>query len=129
MLIMNQGNGVNGLVDCFFLLANPHSSGKPSSPTEYFIGAAFFAVVACWSLILALHPKWRGTARWGKGGRGGPMSLIGSLACVLSASLFSIALLVGGLQYSLSWTFWLMTGGVAVMMTAAIRDAIHNRKR
>src|SRR5947209_1811469 len=104
-------------------------SGKPSSPTEYFIGAAFFALVACWYLILALYPKWPGRARWGKGGSGGPMSLIGSLACALFTSLWSIALLLGGLQYSRTLPYWLMIIGVTIFFAAAIRDGIHNRKR
>ena len=57
------------------------------------------------------------------------MSLIGLLASVLSATLCSMALLAGGLQFSLRWTYWLLTSGVVVLFVAAIRDGIHNRKQ
>ena len=57
------------------------------------------------------------------------MTLIGCLACVLSASLWSIALLAGGLQFPLWWTYWLMTSGVVLFIVAAIHDGIRNRKR
>jgi hypothetical protein len=105
--------------------------GKPLGPTGCFIGATAFAVAACWFLAYALHPKWRGTSRWGKRGQGGPMSLVGSLAWVLNALLWGIAMLAQGLEYSpiVTRTGWILGAGFVALIVIAIRDSIHNRSR
>jgi len=57
------------------------------------------------------------------------MSLIGSLACVLGTLLWSLALLAEGLQSSPGRTFCLLTGGLLIIMVAAIRDGINDRNQ
>src|ERR1035441_3711024 len=104
--------------------------GEPIGPMGCFIGATVCLYAACSILIRALHPRWRGRARWGKRGQGAPISLIGSLICVVNALLWGVALVALGLEYPpiASRTGWLLGGGFVALMAAAIRDDIHHRQ-
>lgn len=101
--------------------------GEQLGPTGCFIGASIFALASLWFLGGALYPKWRASARWGKGGRGGPMSALGCAAWAFNAFVWSVALLAQGAQYSpiVRVTGWLLGGGFAIVITAAVRDGYH----
>jgi hypothetical protein len=105
----------------------PH--GTPLSPTACCIGSAVCALLACWLLMHALLPGWRGRLRWGRKGEGALVSFVGILAWSLNALLWSAFLLIAGLGYpAVPGGIWLIGAGFVAITAAGIRDGMGNAR-
>ena len=84
--------------------------------------------MAIWSFI-HIHPKLRASARWGRGGQGGPMSALSVTAWGLAFLAWSALLLAQGLQYEpvLQHAGRLVGGSFVLVMSAAFRDWNNDR--
>ena len=102
--------------------------GEPLGPTGCFFGAFVCGLFFLRSLGSAVYPEWRASVRWGKHGRGGPMSALGCAAWAFNALVWGIALLAQGCQYApiVRNTGWILGVGFVIMMVAAFRDWYYN---
>jgi hypothetical protein len=112
----------------FTILAHG-GGGKPLGPTDCFIAASIFAILAGWFVSCSVSPTLRHRVRWGKRGRNGPASLQSCIAWAFFTATWSVGLLSQGLQYRpiISRTGWLLGTGFIAVLAAAAWDAARRR--
>ena len=104
--------------------------GAPPGPTECWTVAAVLAGVGGFMALCAVRPALRANVRWGRNGRGPPMSVDGAWA--FSLALFGFAGLWAGTALDLTWVraacAGFNLGGFVIGIVAALRDQRDHRR-
>ena len=103
----------------------------PPDPAGCLIMACFFGLWSAFMVAAALSPGLRSGFRWGRGGRGRPMSPVGCLGWAVATAAWAVALLGESMRYApvTTRTGWILAGSFAVFMGTAIGDSIRHRRR
>lgn len=103
-------------------------NGTPLGSVGCFVGTTLCAIVSIWFSICVFSPALRAKVRWGRRGRGGPMSALSCAAWAFAAIVWGLILYAQGIRYEpgTKITGWLIATALIAVLGAAIHDCMQN---